>query len=131
MTTAPQSLPPCPWASVADLIGDGAALRSLLALAGPDTGRRILRQMDSDLLATMAQLTAALAPPDFRAIRAQSHVLISLVGTIGAMQMHAAACRLNEAAHAEDAAATAALAESLAADTPRLAAALRGIGEAQ
>lgn len=128
MTTAQPASPPCPWAAAADLLGDGATLRAILDLAGPKTGARILVQMETDLAATMTTLEAALAAPDFRTIRAQSHVLISIVGTIGAMEMHAAAKRLNEAAHAEDRASCTTLTARLAADAKVLRAAIRRIG---
>lgn len=131
MTTAQPASPPCPWAAATDQLGDGAALRAILDLAGPETGARILVQMETDLATTMTALQATLSPPDFRTIRAQSHVLISIVGTIGAMEMHAVAVRLNEAAHAEDLATCTTLTAQLAADADRLRAAIRRIGAAR
>ncbi|MBC2834124.1 hypothetical protein [Paragemmobacter straminiformis] len=116
--------PPCPWAAAAPLIGDGAALRGILDLAGPETGQRILVQMELDLAATLSALQEAVVSGDFRTIRAQSHVLVSIVGTIGAMRLHAAARRLNESAHAEDAARVAFETAELARDGAALARAI-------
>lgn len=90
-----------------DILGDSTALRDLLRMAGPETAPRILRQMHSDLTDCATLLAPALATGDRIAIRAQTHVLIALAGTIGAMRLHALAIDLNAAAHAEDAAAIA------------------------
>lgn len=108
----------------AALLGDGRALADILAMAGPETAARILVQMQADLSATAAALRPALAQGDWTAIRAQSHVLISLAGTIGAMRLHALAIDLNTAAHAQDAGQTAALATPLMADLDALTALL-------
>lgn len=87
--------------------------------------------MEADLVVTGHGLQSAVTARDFAAIRAQSHVLISIVGTIGAMGLHAAACRLNEAAHAADTGSVAALVPPLLADTARLVDAIRAIGAAR
>lgn len=130
MTQAAEFPAPCPWTAAAQLIGDGAALRHIVELAGPDLAPRILSQMQTDLAATSEALAAAVSRGDCTEIRAQSHVLISLVGTIGAKAMHSAACRLNEAAHAGDHATIAGLTAGLARDTVTLVAALGRIGAA-
>jgi HPt (histidine-containing phosphotransfer) domain-containing protein len=102
------------------LLGDGAALRDILALAGPDIAPRLLAQIVTDLSATSRQLAPALAARDWAQIRVQSHVLISLAGTIGAMDLHAAACCMNEAAHGQDEARLSSLAPSVTADLAAL-----------
>jgi len=113
-----------PPLAAAALLGDGRALADILAMAGPETAARILVQMHKDLDTTATQLRSALALPDWTAIRAQSHVLISLAGTIGAMRLHALAIDLNAAAHAQDPEQTAAIAAPLMADLDALTALL-------
>ena len=113
-----------PRPATAALLGDGRALADILAMAGPETAARILIQMQADLAATAAALRPALTLGDWATIRAQSHVLISVAGTIGAMRLHALAIDLNTAAHAQDARQTAALAAPLMADLDALTALL-------
>jgi HPt (histidine-containing phosphotransfer) domain-containing protein len=93
-------------------------------MAGPDTALRILHQMQIDLAATAAQIVPAIAAADSAVIRAQTHVLISLAGTIGAMRLHGLAVDLNAAAHDEDAARIATLAGPLLDDLTALIALL-------
>lgn len=102
------------------ILGDGSSLRDILVMAGPDTALRILHQMQIDLSTTAAQIAPAIAAADCAAIRAQTHVLISLAGTIGAMRLHGQAVDLNAAAHAEDAEAIATLGGPLLADLTAL-----------
>lgn len=104
----------------AALLGDGAALRDILALAGPVIAPRLMAQIVTDLSATLDQLAPAITTRDWAQIRVQSHVLISLAGTIGAMGLHADACRLNDAAHAQDETRLAALAPRVTADLAAL-----------
>jgi hypothetical protein len=106
------------------ILGDSTALRDILIMAGPETAPRILRQMHIDLTATAAQITPALNRADCATIRAQTHVLISLAGTIGAMRLHGLAVALNTAAHAEDADQIATLSTPLIADLSGLIALL-------
>ena len=113
------------------ILGDGKRLADILALAGPETGVLILDQMQADLGGVAAALAAALARPsdgtgarDWPAIRAQTHVLISVAGTIGADRLHAAAIDLNAAAHDRDEARTASLAGPLLSDLDALHAAI-------
>lgn len=102
------------------ILGDSTALRDILTMAGPETAPRILRQMHSDLTATAALIGPAIATADLATIRAQTHVLISLAGTIGAMRLHALAIDLNAAAHADDHDAIAAIAPPMMADLTAL-----------
>lgn len=106
------------------ILGGSTALRDILAMAGPDMAPRILHQMHLDLTNTAAELAPALAAADSAMIRAQTHVLISLAGTIGAMRLHGLAVDLNAAAHAGDAGAIAPLAGPLLADLAALIALL-------
>lgn len=106
------------------ILGDSTALRDILIMAGPETAPRILRQMHIDLTATAKGIVPALAGADCAMIRAQTHVLISLAGTIGAMRLHGMAVALNSAAHAEDADQIATLSTPLMADLAGLIALL-------
>lgn len=106
------------------LLGDARRLTDILTLAGPETGPLILRQMQLDLAAVATALAAALDSRDWTAIRAQTHVLISLAGTIGADRLHAAAIDLNSAAHDRAEARVALLTAPLLADLAGLRAAL-------
>lgn len=99
------------------IFGTSTALQDILLLAGPETAPRILQQMHEDLSSVAALLLPAIAcagapaqsgpnptpAPDWPQIRRQTHVLISLAGTIGAMRLHALAIELNTAAHDQDA----------------------------
>lgn len=105
-----------------DLLGDGRALADILALAGPDMAGRMLRQMQTDLQGVAGALGPALDGADWTTIRAQSHVLIALAGTIGAARLHALAIDLNIAAHDRDAARIAALGSPVMADLAALSA---------
>ena len=109
------------------ILGDGKRLADILALAGPETATLILRQMQADLGAVATALAASLdrpaqaaGPQDWSTIRAQTHVLISLAGTIGADRLHAAAIDLNAAAHDRDVARTALLVGPLMSDLAHL-----------
>jgi len=106
------------------ILGDTSSLHDILVMAGPDTALRILHQMQIDLAATAAQIVPAIAAADSAVIRAQTHVLISLAGTIGAMRLHGLAVDLNAAAHGEDAARIATLAGPLLDDLTALIALL-------
>ncbi|MBA4350087.1 MAG: hypothetical protein C0427_02420 [Rhodobacter sp.] len=102
------------------IFGDSSALHDILDMAGPDTALRILHQIHIDLSATAALIAPAIAQADCATIRAQTHVLISLAGTIGATRLHAQAVDLNAAAHAEDEAAIATLGGPLITDLTAL-----------
>ncbi|MEN9410422.1 MAG: hypothetical protein RL216_2396 [Pseudomonadota bacterium] len=115
-----------PLSDPAALLGDGRALTDILAMAGPASAARILRQIHTDLSETRRALCPALAAIDWTAIRAQTHILIALAGTIGAMRLHALAIDLNTTAHAQDKGRTAALAAPLMADLDALTALLAG-----
>ncbi|EEW24519.1 ATP-binding response regulator [Rhodobacter ferrooxidans] len=82
---------------------DPARLHHLLQLAGPATARELLTRLDADLAATRTQLARAASGPDWPSLRAQSHVLIALAGTVGADPLHRSAVALNAVAHQRDA----------------------------
>ncbi len=108
------------------LLGDGSALRDILTLAGPEMAIRILQQMRLDLAGVAEALAPALATHDLGVIRAQTHVLIALAGTIGAMRLHQLAIDVNTAAHDQDAMQLAALSPPLLADLATLQSLLGG-----
>lgn len=115
-TTSRPHRPP----SQSALLGDGATLRGILALAGPEHAPRLLEQVVADLVRTAEQLAEALDGRDWNRIRSESHVLISVAGTIGAMGLHGAACLLNTAAHERDEAQVTALSPALTGDLAQL-----------
>lgn len=85
------------------ILGDNAALRDILAIAGPETTLRILRQVGIDFATVERRITPALAARDWTSIRAETHVLMSVAGTIGATALQSLAQNTNHAAHARDA----------------------------
>lgn len=78
---------------------DRATFDSLLALAGPQVAPELLRQLAEDLAAVAAALPPALAAGDRTALRAQTHMLMALAGSVGAGPLYDAATRLNLVAH--------------------------------
>jgi len=82
------------------ILGDNAALRDILAIAGTETTLRILRQVGIDFATVEARIAPALAARDWTAIRAETHVLMSVAGTIGATRLQTLAQDTNHAAHA-------------------------------
>ena len=61
-----------PLSDPAALLGDGRALTDILAMAGPASAARILRQIHTDLSETRRALCPALAAIDWTAIRAET-----------------------------------------------------------
>lgn len=100
-------------------------LERLLHLAGPVEGRVLLDRLEADLVQAEAALTAALAAGDRAAIRAQTHILISVAGSVGATGLEADARRLNLAAQAPAEALPAALGATIGEDLGRLIALVR------
>ena len=81
---------------------DESRLSRLLTLAGPVVADELLTRLDQDLDRVARTLSLALAQGDLPAVRAQTHVLIGLAGTIGALALEADARALNAAAHLSD-----------------------------
>jgi hypothetical protein len=82
---------------------DHATFDGLLALAGPEVAPELLRQLSADLAGVATALSAALGQGDPPLVRAQTHILMALAGSVGAMPLYVAAERLNRAAHTGDA----------------------------
>ena len=83
---------------------DYTRINELLGIAGPDTSNELLNRLKSDLTNVKDGLESAGPIKDSNAIRAETHVLISLSGAIGAIPLHHLATSLNAAAHQDDAA---------------------------
>lgn len=81
---------------------DLTPLEHLLRLAGPTGAPELVAALIDDLKTTHAHLDAAWNGPDFAALRAKSHVLIGLAGTVGDTELHALAQRLNRGAQAQN-----------------------------
>lgn len=84
---------------------DPSRLERLLDLAGTDVAGELLDRLVEDLAAVETGLAAAAPARDITGLRAQTHVLISLAGAVGAERLQHLAEALNAAAHAADAAA--------------------------
>lgn len=79
---------------------DPEKLLRLLDLAGPEVAGELLDRLDEDLETVDAVLSDAAPARDVPALRAQTHVLISLAGAVGAERLQHLAEDLNAAAHA-------------------------------
>lgn len=77
---------------------DAGVLQNLLALCGPETGRELLVRIVKDLTALAESLRVGAEAADPEVIRAQSHVLIAIAGTIGAGGVQLLAQGLNDRA---------------------------------
>lgn len=77
-------------------------LNRLLALAGIDSAQELLRRLRQDFEAVRQGLVRGLEDQDVALIRAQTHVLISLAGAIGADCLQGRAGEINAAANAGD-----------------------------
>jgi two-component system, OmpR family, aerobic respiration control sensor histidine kinase ArcB len=86
---------------------DDARLTALLDLAGPEVSAELARRLVSDFATVAVALQTPGSAADLGVIRAQSHILIGLAGTIGAGPLAEAALRLNRLAHHGDPAALA------------------------
>lgn len=102
---------PGPAPMPATLVGglDQDRLQRLLNMAGPETARELLDRLVSDLCTVQRGLQQTMpartgvqpgvqpgAQPNWDAIRAHSHVLISLAGAVGALRLQAEAEALNQ-----------------------------------
>lgn len=94
---------------------DASRLDRLLTLAGPRDAAELLSRIESDLSDTATRIENALPGADRDALRAASHVLVAVAGSVGALGLEVAARRFNTAALAEGAAPSPELAETAAA----------------
>lgn len=80
---------------------DAATYAALCEAIGPELMAELLDKVIADLLAAQRDLLAGSDPVDRLAIRAASHVLISVAGALGALRLQARARALNASAHTE------------------------------
>ncbi|MFV2033659.1 MAG: response regulator [Halocynthiibacter sp.] len=71
----------------------------LLEIAGPEGAKELLLRLHSDLSDVHTKLLKSISQLDHTELRAQSHVLISLAGAVGADRLQRQAEALNSAAH--------------------------------
>ena len=87
---------------------DRTRYRRLIEIAGPEGSQELLERLSEDLRQVERGLRRALgADPSLTEVRAQTHVLVSLAGAVGAVPLQRLAEALNAAAHdaaAQDAA---------------------------
>jgi len=81
---------------------DPAKLARLLDLAGAEVADELLERLAEDLETVAVVLADAAPARDIAALRAQTHVLISLAGAVGAVALQHLAEDLNAAAHAAE-----------------------------
>lgn len=74
---------------------DDAQFIRLLELAGPIVGARLIDQLIDDLQMVEHALLQASVQPDWPSLRAQSHILIALAGTVGAKRLQYLAERMH------------------------------------
>ncbi len=77
-------------------------LDRLLEIAGPLEATELLTRLASDLRRVRQNMSRGVAEMDQALLRAETHVLISLAGAVGAEALHSLANRLNGAAHRLD-----------------------------
>ena len=99
---------------------DETRLDRLLDLAGPDTSAELLERLKQDLAQIGNALAAAVAQDDRARIREQTHILISVAGSVGGLALSDDARALNLAAHSTDAAIPTSLIQSIAHDLAAL-----------
>ena len=92
---------------------DEERLDRLLEIAGPETAAELLHRLHLDLRLSGDRLARGLDLDDWAEVRAQTHVLVSLAGTVGAVELQRLCEALNAAAHRQAADAADALAREL------------------
>jgi HPt (histidine-containing phosphotransfer) domain-containing protein len=81
---------------------DPERLTRLLEIAGPEDSSELLRRLSGDLTRVRDNIVAALNNADIAALRAETHVLISLAGAVGAERLHQLAKHMNADVHRQD-----------------------------
>jgi CheY-like chemotaxis protein len=85
-----------------DEVIDTAVFRDLCSVFDPPRREELLHKVSQDIGVACGQIRGAQLARDSQKIRAASHVLISVAGTIGAMRLQSLAQCLNSAGRAED-----------------------------
>lgn len=88
---------------------DERCFLALFRLAGPLAGRELADRLDKDLTMISQAFAKVQHRPDRQVLRAQSHVLLAIAGTVGARRLNQLAERLNTIARTQDSADTAEL----------------------
>ena len=96
---------PAAWTPEAAPALSVATLTALMAAAGPDHERLLLDRLRDDLAMVAEALSRGAAAGDLEAVTAQTHVLLSLSGAIGALPTQEAARDLHRRLRAGEAAA--------------------------
>lgn len=104
--TLAQYLGTSPLPDLADVpdapLADRRRFDRLLEIAGVDGARELLSRLSADLRRVRDNLSEAILKLDQSMLRAETHVLISLAGAVGADRLHSLASTLNAAAHKMD-----------------------------
>ena len=69
---------------------------SLLNMAGPSTALELTQRLEEDLSRISHVLTTAELAADHPTLRAQSHILLAIAGSVGADRLHVLSRRLND-----------------------------------
>lgn len=99
---------------------DPAVYDSLSQAIGSSAMSELLGKVETDVQSAHARLTRALETGDLDEIRSASHILISVSGAIGAVQVEMGAKQLNAAAHRGEAAALERVASGLFEEIERM-----------
>lgn len=102
MKADPRIIRPVAAAEPTPLAIDTDRFDRLMAMAGPTHGQELLQRLGADLESVQHRLTAALVPPDWADLRAQSHILVALAGAVGAVRLQHMASALNTMAQGDD-----------------------------
>jgi HPt (histidine-containing phosphotransfer) domain-containing protein len=103
MKADPRSIRQIAAKDLSSLAIDTDRFDRLMAMAGPAHGQELLQRLGADLESVQDRLQAALAPPDWADLRAQTHILVALAGAVGAVRLQHMASALNAAAQDADA----------------------------
>lgn len=98
----------------------------LAAAIGPEGMAELLLRLEEDLASVGKGIARGLARGDMAELRANSHILVSVAGAVGALPLQQDAEALNRAAHAGAAAEVAALGARIAERVDELVAFVRG-----
>lgn len=93
----PEPYPAGPSPESAEI--DTARFERLLVIAGPEGAVDLLERLADDLARIERGLVTGLAARDRAAIRAETHALVSIAGTVGAEALRARSAALNSCAH--------------------------------
>lgn len=81
---------------------DEKVYETLARAIGPSAMVELLGKVESDVQSARERLESAREARDIAEVRSASHILISVAGAVGALQVQEAARRLNTAAHHSD-----------------------------